>query len=110
MARTIPLNNLLTAAGFAVGPKNISVTGLAYDSRRVQPGDLFFAVKGVHSDGHQFLDEVKMKGAVAAIVQEKMPSSLPQFVAPEMSEVMALMADLFYDHPSTKIPVIGITG
>jgi len=86
------------------------VTGLSYDSRKVEKGHLFFALKGVHADGHDFLKEVRSRGALAAIVERKLPLDLPQIETGSMAETMAKVSDIFFGHPAGRIPVIGITG
>lgn len=90
--------------------QGVAVTGLTYDSRAVNKGDLFFAVKGVHSDGHDFLADVRAKGAVAAVVERKQKDVLPQLVVPSVLAAMSDISNRFYDNPTTKVPVIGITG
>ena len=63
----------------AIGPDRVigmpvgEVTGLAYDSRRVEPGTLFFAVPGIHVDGHEFVAEVVERGAIGIVVEREMP-------------------------------------
>jgi UDP-N-acetylmuramoyl-L-alanyl-D-glutamate--2,6-diaminopimelate ligase len=86
------------------------ITGLTYDSRDVKKGDLFFAVKGVHADGHDFLGPVRGHGAVAAVVERKGNDPLPQMVVPSVLTAMSKISSRFFDEPSKKIPVIGITG
>jgi UDP-N-acetylmuramoyl-L-alanyl-D-glutamate--2,6-diaminopimelate ligase len=85
------------------------VSGLAYNSKLVKPGNLFFAVKGVHADGHQFLPQVAAQGAVAAVVERSNPA-LPCFVTPDVLGTMSKLANAYFDRPSQRIPVIGITG
>jgi UDP-N-acetylmuramoyl-L-alanyl-D-glutamate--2,6-diaminopimelate ligase len=88
----------------------MTVTGLVYDSRLVKAGDLFFAMKGVHVDGHEYLDEVEKKGVVAAIVERDASSGLPTIKTDALLASMSKISDVFYDHPSRKLPVIGLTG
>lgn len=88
----------------------LAITGLAYDSRVVKKGDLFFAIKGVHADGHNFIGTAREKGAVAALVEKKQSDVLPQAVVPSVMTAMSKVSASFFDHPSKKIPVIGITG
>lgn len=105
------LHRLLEACSLASqGAPDATVSDLCYDSRQIQKGSLFFAIKGVHADGHQFLADVRAKGAVAAIVQAKQADSLPQIVVPSVIAAMSKLSAAFFDHPSKKLPVIGITG
>ncbi len=92
-----------------VGP-GISVHGLSYDSRLTRKGDLFFAVPGAHADGHDFLAEVAKKGAAAAVVERKVAAPLPVVHVKSVLAALSKVSNRFYDEPSRKIPVIGITG
>ena len=104
------LQTLLKKAGLTWQGPAVSVSGLCYDSRSVQAGDLFFAMKGVHVDGHDYLQDVIQKGAVAAVVEELVPSTIPLVVVPSVQDVMSPISHQFFDQPSHKIPVIGVTG
>ncbi len=86
-------------------------TGIAYDSRRVQPGDLFVAVKGFESDGHRFIPMAAEKGA-AAILCEDAPTGLeiPWVSTADSRLGLALAARNFYRDPASEMKVIGITG
>lgn len=109
------LTALLGAIG-AVPRRNspvgrIEVTGLVVDSRKVIPGDLFFALSGSSADGHDFLDQAFKRGAVGAVVSradEKCP--IQQFLVEDTREALALASCEFYDYPSSKFPLIGVTG
>ena len=88
-----------------------NVKGLAYDSRKVKPGDVFFAIRGEHADGRRFLPDVAEKGAVAAIVEEVDDAvPLSQYVVPNALAALSMLADRFYGHPSADMTVIGVTG
>ena len=95
---------------------NLAVTGLASDSRSVQPGDLFFAVRGGQRHGLEFLATVKAVRAVAVVWEPPwngalpVDDSLPLLAAPELRQKMGLIANRFYDEPSRRLRVIGITG
>jgi UDP-N-acetylmuramoyl-L-alanyl-D-glutamate--2,6-diaminopimelate ligase len=86
------------------------ITGLAYDSRKVKPGDLFIALRGEHTDGHKYLSQALENGAVAVLVEEKMDVELPQIVVEKTLPLLSSIADRFFDHPSADITCIGITG
>ncbi|MFY9386276.1 MAG: UDP-N-acetylmuramoyl-L-alanyl-D-glutamate--2,6-diaminopimelate ligase [Dethiobacteria bacterium] len=89
---------------------NPAISGLAYHSERVQPGSLFFCIKGFKTDGHCYLEQAKEKGAAAAIVEEiNSLVELPQFRVADSRSALAALADYFYDHPSRKLKMIGIT-
>jgi len=94
------------------GPlKPVEITGLQIDSRKVRPGDVFFALEGTQVDGHDFLKMAAARGAVAAVLKREVPGvAIEQFVVPDTREALALAACEFYNHPSLKFPLIGITG
>ena len=74
------MNELMEAAGVKVKQQpGIKVEGLNYDSRCITKGDLFFAVKGHHVDGHQFISQAAAKGAVAAVAEHPVPAAIPVF-------------------------------
>lgn len=89
------------------------ITALVFDSRKVVSGCLFFAVRGTLVDGHQYIDQAIAAGAVAIVCEE-----IPTNINPEISYVktasasfaLGLAAANFYDHPSTKLKLVGITG
>ncbi len=92
------------------GWPELTVTGIATDSRRVQPGDLFIAVTGLAADGHRFLAQAREAGAVAALVEHITDDPLPQIKIENTRRAMAEVAHRFYDHPAAKLKLFGITG
>ncbi len=87
------------------------VTALAYDSRRVTPGTLFFAVPGVHVDGHAFVAEAIAAGAVGVVVEREVAdASVPQVVVANSRHALADAADAWFGRPSEQLTVIGVTG
>lgn len=95
------------------GNTNIDVTDVQIDSRQVQKGSLFMAVRGVAVDGHQFIAKAVEQGAVA-VVCEEMPSSKPDGITyvqtSNSAEAAGIVAHNFYDQPTTKLKLIGVTG
>src|SRR5882757_3075409 len=89
------------------------ISGLAIDSRRVMPGNLFFAIPGLRADGTTFIDEAVSRGAVAVVVQ-KMPSFPPSRVTfirvADVRKSLALSSQRFYKFPDRDMTVIGVTG
>jgi UDP-N-acetylmuramoyl-L-alanyl-D-glutamate--2,6-diaminopimelate ligase len=88
------------------------VTGIAWDSRKVQPGDAFFALVGESFDGHRFIPQAITSGAAVVIgTQPPMALDVPYVqITGDDREALAMFASAFYDHPSRKLIVIGITG
>jgi UDP-N-acetylmuramoyl-L-alanyl-D-glutamate--2,6-diaminopimelate ligase len=95
------------------GSTEIEVKDIQTDSRKVKPGCVFVAVKGVVADGHQFIDKAIENGTVA-VISEVMPSSLKEgvvYVQVENSAAAAgYMAHNFFGQPSGVMKVVGITG
>ena len=98
------------------GDADTVVTGIAYDSRKVQPGDVFVAVPGFVHDGLRFVTDAVAAGAVA-IVAEADPNSVNLSKAPPVwarvhnaRAVLAPMAAAFYNNPSHDLTVVGVTG
>jgi UDP-N-acetylmuramoyl-L-alanyl-D-glutamate--2,6-diaminopimelate ligase len=95
------------------GNLGIAISGIQTDSRKVDKGTLFIAVRGVHMDGHQFISQATGKGAVA-IVAETLPDQLEEhitYVQVDNSAVAAgYIAHNYYGQPSEKLILIGVTG
>lgn len=96
-----------------VGSTDAEVKALAFDSRLVEEGTLFVAIKGTISDGHQFISKAIESGA-SAIVCEHMPSELKEGVhyikVDHAAKALGIMAANFFDHPSKALKLVGITG
>ncbi|NSL88524.1 UDP-N-acetylmuramoyl-L-alanyl-D-glutamate--2,6-diaminopimelate ligase [Chitinophaga sp. Mgbs1] len=109
------LRDILYNAGIRAvhGNTDITVNALCIDSRAIRPGDAFIAVKGVHVDGHQYIDKAIEQGA-AAIICETLPEQLSGntvFVQVENSaQASGVIAGNFYDNPSHKLQLVGVTG
>jgi UDP-N-acetylmuramoyl-L-alanyl-D-glutamate--2,6-diaminopimelate ligase len=94
-------------AGEAAG---VEITGLAYDSREVAPGDLFFCVSGFRSDGHAFAPEAVRAGAAALVVERPLGLGVPEVVVSSARAAMAPAAARFYGEPARELRVVGVTG
>lgn len=93
------------------GGTEAEITGLAYDSRRVKPGDLFFCVHGLKSDGHLFLPDAAARGASAALIERELPElPVPAIMVENVRAAMPRVAAHFYDYPSRKLALVGVTG
>jgi UDP-N-acetylmuramoyl-L-alanyl-D-glutamate--2,6-diaminopimelate ligase len=95
------------------GDLAMSISAIEIDSRKVTPGAAFVAIAGVQSDGHAFIGKAIELGA-SAIVCETMPTECIEGIAyikvSSSQEAAARMAVEFYDHPSTKVKLVGVTG
>jgi UDP-N-acetylmuramoyl-L-alanyl-D-glutamate--2,6-diaminopimelate ligase len=90
----------------------VEVTGLAYDSRRVNPGDLFFAFPGAHADGRRFALDALARGAVAVVAESPAPEELAArwIEVDHGRQTLALAARNFYGKPDERLALTGITG
>lgn len=94
------------------GSGDVDITGIAYDSRRVKPGDLFVAVEGLQADGHVFVSDALAMGAVAVAVERdvKVSAGTPLVRMPSTRSGLAEVAAEFYGRPSRRLKVAGVTG
>lgn len=96
-----------------VGSLNLVAEGLAFDSRKVKNGYVFFAISGTHANGHNYIDKAIDLGAVA-IVCERFPDNLIDtitYVKVDSSAFsLGIMASKFHSDPSKKLKLIGVTG
>jgi UDP-N-acetylmuramoyl-L-alanyl-D-glutamate--2,6-diaminopimelate ligase len=106
------LERLVAAVGAVdvVGRAPVEVRDLAYDTRAIVPGALFFCVPGANVDGHDFADEAITEGAVAVVVERPLDVAVPQVVVPDARVAMAPAADEFFAHPTEELQVAGVTG
>jgi UDP-N-acetylmuramoyl-L-alanyl-D-glutamate--2,6-diaminopimelate ligase len=86
------------------------VTGITDDSRKVKPGDIFIAIRGSTSDGHDYLKAAQDKGAALAIVEDPTRTSLPAIFIREGRRGAALAAATVYGNPARRLRLIGVTG
>jgi len=111
--RTVALDALLARSGLAAGEgsSGIVVSSVEYDSRRVEPGALFVAVRGFVSDGHAFVEEAARRGAVAALVEERVScAGVAEVLVTDAREALGRVAHEFYGRPSERLKTHGITG
>ena len=94
----------------AIGSLDQEVTGVQYDSRKVQQGDLFFCIKGFETDGHRYAKQAVQAGAVALVVSAIQDVDVPQIIVEDGREAMALISAAFYGHPAKQLRMIGVTG
>jgi UDP-N-acetylmuramoyl-L-alanyl-D-glutamate--2,6-diaminopimelate ligase len=91
-------------------PDPVEVTGLAYDSRRVQAGTLFFCVSGYERDGHDFAALAVAAGAVALVVERPLALGVPELLVESTRTVMGPLAARFHGDPTSRLRVLGVTG
>ncbi len=86
------------------------ITGLSADSRRLERGMLFCAVRGLVQDGHRFVAAAAGRGAAAALVEREQPVELPQILIRDGHRAAAVAAETWYGRPAAKLDLIGVTG
>jgi UDP-N-acetylmuramoyl-L-alanyl-D-glutamate--2,6-diaminopimelate ligase len=98
-------------AGATAGDaETTEITGLAYDSRAVTDGTLFFCVSGYRSDGHDFAPQAIERGAAALVVERPLGLGVPEVLVESARAAMAPLAARFYGDPTSELDVIGVTG
>ena len=99
------------------GKLDIEIKGLTSNSQEVKEGYLFVAIKGFSADGHKFINDAVEKGSGAILIEEgcnlkeiKVPEEITIVMAKNTREALAITSSNFYDNPSKKFKLIGVTG
>lgn len=96
-----------------VGCTDLDITGIQMDSRLIEPGQLFVAVRGTQTDGHAYIDKAIEKGA-AAVVCEQIPEvrqpGVTYLSTPDTEDAVGKLATTFYGDPTSKLDLVGVTG
>ena len=96
-----------------LGSTDVEVPHISIDSRKIEKGDIYVAIKGAQVDGHQFIDDAIAMGAKSIICEtlpEKLATAVVFIQVCDAREALGWMASNFYDNPSDQIELIGITG
>src|SRR5207302_10319392 len=88
----------------------VEISDLAYDTRATGPGALFFWGPGERHDGHAFARDALQRGAVALVVERVLELDVPQLIVPDARRAMAQAAVVFFDDPTRRLEVAGVTG
>lgn len=88
----------------------IEITGISYNSKTTQKGDIFVCLKGEYSDGHKYAQTALEKGAAAFFCEEELDIEAPQVIVESTRQHIADLAAEFYSYPSKNINLIGVTG
>ena len=90
------------------------IRGISYDSRAVAPGDLFVALRGLSSDGHDYLDQARALGATALVVESAPVDApypgCPLVVLPDARRALAPLSVRFFGEPAAEVTLVGVTG
>ncbi|HEV2974094.1 MAG TPA: UDP-N-acetylmuramoyl-L-alanyl-D-glutamate--2,6-diaminopimelate ligase [Solirubrobacteraceae bacterium] len=98
------------AAGDLGAGGGVEIGGLAYDSRAVRGGELFFCVSGFRSDGHEFAPQAIAQGAAALVVERPLGLGVPELLVASTRATMGPIAARFYGDPTAELRVVGVTG
>ncbi|MEH7299584.1 UDP-N-acetylmuramoyl-L-alanyl-D-glutamate--2,6-diaminopimelate ligase [Neobacillus drentensis] len=89
---------------------NPEITSIENDNRKVQKGSLFICIKGYTVDGHDFAESAVENGAVAVLAERPLAIDVPVILVKDTTRSMSVLADAFYEQPTKKLHLIGITG
>ncbi len=95
------------------GNENTEVVDICFDSRQVKSGSMFVAIAGTQSDGHLYISKAIENGAVSIVFQnqpEQLAENIAWIKAADSAEALALLCSNFYDNPSCKLTLVGVTG
>ncbi|MDQ2622275.1 MAG: UDP-N-acetylmuramoyl-L-alanyl-D-glutamate--2,6-diaminopimelate ligase [Actinomycetota bacterium] len=98
------------ASSHLVGDPGTDITSLSFDNRKVAPGALFFCVKGLTSDGHDYAKAAVEAGAAALVCERELDLGVPEVVVPDSRAAMAFAAAAFNGDPTSELKMAGITG
>ncbi len=91
--------------------QELEITSIEMDSRKVIAGSLFVCLVGYQTDGHQYVQQALDRGAVAVVAEKPLSDcTAPMIMVPDTRRVLAFLANRFYDHPTHKLRLIGVTG
>jgi UDP-N-acetylmuramoyl-L-alanyl-D-glutamate--2,6-diaminopimelate ligase len=112
--RSVSLRSVLTGLPAGLGVQqapDVAISGIAIDSRAVEPGDLFVCLRGGVADGHVFLADAIDRGAVAAVGELPLPTpKIPYVRLHDTRQALSWIAAAFYGFPARNLVVVGVTG
>jgi UDP-N-acetylmuramoyl-L-alanyl-D-glutamate--2,6-diaminopimelate ligase len=90
--------------------RSLEIGGICYDSRRANPGDLFVAIAGDNSDGHEHLEDAARAGAIAALVERSVEGPFPQITVESTRWSLGPLSAAFHGNPAERLLMVGVTG
>ena len=95
-----------------IGNTNVEISGIQIDSRSIKAGNIFVAMRGENIDSHSKIDEALNNGAVGIVVEKDIPISEDKFkiITEDSRKTYSLLSSLFFNFPSNKLKLVGITG
>ena len=89
------------------------INNITQDTRSVQAGDVFICISGANFDGHEYAAQAIENGAIAIVAEKPLTvdtTGVPVVYVNDTRKIMAILANRFYDYPSEKLSVVGVTG
>jgi len=93
-----------------IGRGDVAIGAVHDDSRKIAPGDLFVAVRGIRADGHAFVDQAIAHGAAAVVVERELDVAVPQVIVPHAGRALGVLIARRLGDPGRRMTLIGITG
>ncbi|MGN0162319.1 MAG: UDP-N-acetylmuramoyl-L-alanyl-D-glutamate--2,6-diaminopimelate ligase [Candidatus Ornithomonoglobus sp.] len=90
--------------------RDIDITGIVYDSRKVADGNVFVCIKGYETDGHKYAASAAKNGAAVIVAEDKLEVDIPVVYVKDSRKAIAKLACTFYGEPAKKLSLVGITG
>ncbi|SEQ61173.1 UDP-N-acetylmuramoylalanyl-D-glutamate--2,6-diaminopimelate ligase [Virgibacillus subterraneus] len=90
--------------------ENVEINNIEVDSRKVTDGSLFICINGFTVDGHDFISQAVDNGAKAILAEKNVDTSVPTILVADSSRAIAVIAAKFYNFPTKKLPLVGVTG
>ncbi len=90
--------------------ENQLISNLAYDSRDVKDGGVFFAIRGQDQDGHDYIEKAIENGAIAVVGEKDLTLSIPYFQVFNTKKALAVISNEYYETPSKDINLVGVIG
>jgi len=88
----------------------VSIPGICYDTRHIRDGELFIAIRGYETDGHNYIEEAVRRGAVCVICEKAPDLQIPYIVVKDSRKSLAAISAIWFGNPSRKLKLIGVTG
>ena len=93
-----------------IGDGNVDIKSMQRDSRKAQPGSVFFCIPGKHFDAHEYAPQAVAAGASALVVERELPIDCPQVLVKNVRNALSYMAAAFYGNPARELKLVALTG
>lgn len=105
------LHYLCNAAGIDCGGvEDVEINAVKSNSDKVEEGDLFVCIKGIHNDGHDYVDKAVERGAAAVIAERQIKCGVPTLAIENTRKILPLLYNAYYGYPTKKLKLVAVTG